>query len=100
MKHKHILSLIIPAHNEANRIVRTLKAYHSFFENIEIVSDGAFDFELVVALNGCTDNTADVVQNVAHECKKIVLLKNWIASYNKKNQTTTGSSLFSIILKS
>jgi len=52
------LSIIIPAHNEADRIEKTLTHYVDFFQEQNI------DHEFVVVLNGCTDNTLSVVQNV------------------------------------
>ena len=50
------LSIIIPAYNEELRIGRTLQNFLSFFE-----SEMGQDFELIVVLNGCRDNTLDVV---------------------------------------
>ena len=49
------LDVVIPAHNEARRIDRTLRAYRS------TVNDPMARF--VVALDQCTDDTATVVQN-------------------------------------
>lgn len=48
-------SIIIPAHNEEDRIERTLEQYARTFA----------DSEIIVALNGCTDTTAQVVERVA-----------------------------------
>lgn len=47
------VTLIIPAHNEAQRLWSTLHVYHTAFAK-------AFgsDFELLVVCNGCTDETA------------------------------------------
>jgi len=49
-----MISIIIPAHNEASVIARTLKA----------MTDGAEPGELdvIVVCNGCTDNTADIAR--------------------------------------
>jgi len=47
-------SIIIPAHNEEQRISATLRDYAEKF------SDG----EILVVLNGCTDNTAAIVANM------------------------------------
>jgi len=59
------VSVIIPAHNESTRIERTLQAYVSFFEQKKI------NHEFVVVLNGCTDNTLQVVQTVQQDCPTI-----------------------------
>jgi glycosyltransferase involved in cell wall biosynthesis len=49
-----MISVIIPAHNEASVIARTLKA----------ITDGAQpgELEVIVVCNGCTDDTADVAR--------------------------------------
>ena len=52
------LSIIIPAYNEQSRIGRTLSQYLRFYD--EIYRD---NFELIVVLNGCRDNTLDVVKD-------------------------------------
>ncbi len=54
------ISIIIPAHNEAERILPTLQTYYHFFKELSNQQTIA-GFELVVVLNGCSDNTAEVV---------------------------------------
>ncbi len=66
------LSIIIPAHNEERRIGKTLHAYHQFF--IEKKQEGKLDFELVVVLNGCTDNTIDVVTKVEQALSNVIII--------------------------
>ena len=52
--------LLIPAHNEEHRIEPVLRSYAEYFrKNYE------GKFQLVVVLNGCTDNTLGVVQRVS-----------------------------------
>ena len=51
-----MLSIIIPAYNEESRIKPTLEAYLDFFKGKDI--------ELIVVMNGCTDNTLQVVQSI------------------------------------
>lgn len=54
------ISIIIPAHNEAERILPTLQQYYHFFK--ELSDQGIITgFELIIVLNGCRDNTAQVV---------------------------------------
>lgn len=53
------ISIIIPAHNEQDRIHTTLERYCSYFNN---KADLSVDF--VVVLNGCTDGTQQVVQDL------------------------------------
>ena len=55
------LSIVIPAYNEENRIERTLRTYHEYFAAKHM------PFELVVVLNGCKDNTIEVVERVRKE---------------------------------
>ncbi len=47
-----MLSIVIPAHNEAERIGKTLEEYLKVFK----------DAEIIVVLNRCTDNTKEVVE--------------------------------------
>ncbi len=54
------LLILIPAYNEERRIEPMLRGYADFFGK-----NYAGKFQIVVVLNGCTDNTLEVVQNVA-----------------------------------
>jgi glycosyltransferase involved in cell wall biosynthesis len=56
------LLLLIPAYNEERRIGPVLRSYAQYFPRHY---EGKF--QLVVVLNGCRDNTLDVVQAVAAE---------------------------------
>ena len=60
------LSIVIPAHNEGARIGPTLQAYAAEFH-----PGYGSRWELVVALNGCTDDTQRVVDEAAAECPAI-----------------------------
>jgi glycosyltransferase involved in cell wall biosynthesis len=51
------LSIIVPAYNEEKRIGVTLKEYIEFFD--EKLKK---DYEILVVLNGCRDNTLEVVK--------------------------------------
>src|ERR671928_608908 len=54
------ISLIIPAHNEEQRLAATLALYgHVFQEQFGTA------FELLVVANGCTDQTAQVAADAA-----------------------------------
>lgn len=66
------LSIVIPAHNEQNRIGRTLSAYLDFFNNSSIVP--YLQTEFIVVLNGCTDGTQDVVESYMQTYANIVLV--------------------------
>ena len=56
------LLLLIPAYNEEHRIEPVLREYVSYF-----VPRYREQFQLVVVLNGCRDNTLGVVRRVADE---------------------------------
>jgi len=56
------LLLLIPAYNEERRIEPVLRDYARFFQEQYLGK-----FQLVVVLNGCTDNTIGVVRRVAAE---------------------------------
>ncbi len=51
------LIILVPAYNESERIAPVLREYAEFFR-------GEYDgvFEIVVVLNGCSDNTREVVE--------------------------------------
>src|SRR3989344_3119850 len=59
------LSIIIPAYNEEKRIGKTLDSYLKFF------SKKLKNFEIIVVLNGCIDNTLNIVKNFIKKNKKI-----------------------------
>ena len=56
------LLILIPAYNEEARIEPVLRDYAAFFQK-----NYSGRFQIVVILNGCTDNTLGVVQKVAAE---------------------------------
>jgi len=58
-----MVSVIIPAHNEANVIRRTIDALLPGVDDEEI--------ELIVVCNGCSDNTATIVQSYGDKIKCI-----------------------------
>jgi glycosyltransferase involved in cell wall biosynthesis len=64
------LLLLIPAYNEERRIEPVLRDYARFFQE-----HYHGKFQLVVVLNGCTDNTLAVVQRVASEFPAVSLLE-------------------------
>lgn len=59
------IAIIIPAYNEEKRIGNTLRAYSEYFEK-KAQADG-FGYEFIVVLNGCKDNTLQVVQDAANQ---------------------------------
>ena len=60
------LLLLIPAYNEERRIEPVLRDYARFFQE-----QYPGKFQIVVVLNGCTDNTLGVVQKVATEFSSV-----------------------------
>ena len=63
------LLLLIPAYNEEARIEPVLREFGHYFQNHYLGN-----FQLVVVLNGCRDNTRGVVECVAKEFSSISLL--------------------------
>jgi glycosyltransferase involved in cell wall biosynthesis len=55
------ISITIPAHNEEKRIEKTLETYLHFFRDKKILKE-IDDFEILVVLNACRDNTLGVVE--------------------------------------
>lgn len=64
------LLLLIPAYNEERRIKPVLLDYAQYFRE-----HYAGKFQLVVVLNGCTDNTIGVVQEVATQYPAVSALE-------------------------
>lgn len=66
------ISIIIPAYNEEARIGATLQAYSAFFD--ELKQKALLDYEIVVVLNGCVDNTLNIVCTEQEKFGNIVIL--------------------------
>jgi glycosyltransferase involved in cell wall biosynthesis len=64
------LLILIPAYNEEARIEPVLRDYAQFFRK-----NYSGKFQIVVVLNGCTDNTLGVVQKVAAEFPEVRALE-------------------------
>lgn len=65
-----LLSIVIPAYNEEARLLLTLE------ETVAYLKDQPFDYEIIVVSDGSFDKTAEIVQAVALQNKKIKLLVN------------------------
>lgn len=60
------LTIIFPAYNEESGIKKTLKSYLSYFP----------DKEFIVEMNGCTDNTPEIVANLASQHSNLECVLN------------------------
>ena len=56
----HKVAIVMPAHNEEARIEKTLTDYFAYFGGLK--QEEKIDFEIIVVLNACTDNTRHVVE--------------------------------------
>lgn len=63
------VSIIMPAYNEEERIGKTLESYSNYFNLIS--KNGLSDYEIIVVINGTTDNTENVVKKHEKVNKKI-----------------------------
>lgn len=63
------ISLIIPVYNEGKRIGSTLNDYYNAF------TDEFDDFEIIVEMDGCTDNTAEIVAEFSKNKENIAILE-------------------------
>jgi len=77
------LSIVIPAYNEGKRIGNTLKDYLGFF--------GKRDFEIIVVLNGCKDNTLSIVKKFSKS--KNLHFKNFPQKLGKGGAVIEGFKL-------
>jgi glycosyltransferase involved in cell wall biosynthesis len=68
-----VISIVVPAYNEEKRIGKMLESFGSFFKekkkNKEIE-----DFEILIVINGTTDNTEGVVKNLSKKYSEIKCL--------------------------
>ncbi|MCK5632205.1 glycosyltransferase [bacterium] len=62
------ISIVIPAYNEENRIVKTLEHYADYFDKKDI------KYELLVVLNGCVDSTLELVESVQKKYATIKII--------------------------
>lgn len=78
-----MISVVIPAHNEAPVIARTLRA---LFEGVD-----EQQLDVVVACNGCTDGTADVVRATGLPVRTIEVAEaSKIAAIRAADAVSTG----------
>jgi len=71
------LSLIIPAYNEELRIERTIISY------VANLKKHFKNFEILIILNGCKDNTLNVVKEIQKKYPKYVKYKNFEEAMGK-----------------
>jgi dolichyl-phosphate beta-glucosyltransferase len=72
------LSIIIPAYNEEKRLGRTLVRVRDYFSS-QNEGPGKFDIrdvEIIVVDDGSTDNTANIVEDLARQMPEIRLVRN------------------------
>ena len=68
-----MISIVIPAYNEEKRIGKILENYGLFFEDKKKKKE-IKDFELLVAINGTTDKTEEVVKKFSKKFPEIKYL--------------------------
>ncbi len=71
LKENFKVIIVIPAFNEEKRIGETLKKYFRFYKDLK--ENGILDFEIIVVLNACTDNTRGVVSEF--ECDELKIIE-------------------------
>ena len=64
------LSVVVPAYNEAKRIVKTLTDMHNF------LIKQSFDYEILVVDDGSLDNTVELVTNLKSQVKNLSVITN------------------------
>ncbi len=63
-----MISIIIPAHNEEDRIEKTVSDYAAFFRHKDI------EFEIVIVVNASKDRTLEIVKSLSKKYKEITFL--------------------------
>jgi glycosyltransferase involved in cell wall biosynthesis len=82
------LLLLIPAYNEERRLEPVLRDYARYFQE-----HYAGKFQLVVVLNGCTDDTIGVVRRVAAEFSDLIRALEFRAPIGKGGALIEGLKL-------
>lgn len=67
-KGKILLSVVVPVYNEAHRLPKTLRRLH------EYLAASAFSYEIIVVLDGPTDNTRTVLSAISREISNLRIL--------------------------
>jgi dolichyl-phosphate beta-glucosyltransferase len=67
---KPYLSIVIPAYNEAERIEASLHKALDYFK------DQSYEYEIIVADDGSTDNTVSIAKGISDKVKVYALPKN------------------------
>lgn len=65
------IAIIIPAYNEENRIKATLHQYISFLNTCTSIQ-----YTIVVSLNGCTDQTKDIVKSYQQKNNPVEMVES------------------------
>jgi glycosyltransferase involved in cell wall biosynthesis len=63
-------SLILPVHNESEIISKSIQHI------IEVLNQMKLSYEIICVENGSTDNTEDILDKLAHNDKKIIVIKS------------------------
>jgi dolichyl-phosphate beta-glucosyltransferase len=69
------VGIIIPAYNESLRIENTLKLYGEYFTE-EMKKDSNMLYEILISINGTTDNTKELVEEAMEKYSLISFIEN------------------------
>lgn len=95
------VSIIIPAYNEQNRIIKTLETYNYFFEQKKI--ETGLDYELLVVINGTTDKTPQIVHELQQKMPHVRMMeiakggKGLAIAHGFKNALTRPNDLIGFV---
>lgn len=64
------LSIVIPAHNEENRLPNTLEQISNFLQK------QAFTWEVIVVENGSSDRTYEIAKTFSEQNQNLIVIKN------------------------
>lgn len=70
MENQPYLSVIIPAYKEGERMGRTLLEIQRYF------NDKNYEWEILIVVDGSSDNTAEIGRNYANQIKNIRVIEN------------------------
>ncbi|HPN67530.1 MAG TPA: glycosyltransferase family 2 protein [bacterium] len=70
VENKPILSIVVPAYNEGQRIAHTLSQSYRY------LTDQQYDFEIIVVDDGSTDTTVDIVRGFFPNMPRLKLIRH------------------------
>jgi glycosyltransferase involved in cell wall biosynthesis len=87
----HLASIILPVHNQADHLEPIIRDFHATLQRLP------FPYELLLVLNGCSDNSLEIAQSLASSIPEIRIfapdIKGWGAAVREGLRRAQGDIL-------